>query len=116
VQPPYGQPPYHPGYPPPNNSGSKLGLSLGGFFAGVAWIIIVPGLLLTLVNTLAPNDTGAGFLAAGLIALAAPIALLFSGKTRRFGAFMLIGMAVTMIVVAGVCVAFIALLMAGESS
>jgi hypothetical protein len=101
-----------PGYLP----GASTGTSLGGFFAGVVWLIVVPGLLLTLLNTLAPDDTTAGLLFAGMLAVTVPIALLFPGRTRRFAMYMLIGIGVTAIVVAGVVVAFVAMLTTGEGS
>jgi hypothetical protein len=106
----------HSAYPEPVVTGSHNGSSLGGFFSGVVWVIVVPGLLLTLVNVVAPDDTLIGAIAACALALAVPIALLFPGRTRRFGGYMLIGMTVTVIVLAGVLAAFVALLMAGDGS
>jgi hypothetical protein len=107
----HGQSPY------PNGGAStpsKVGLSVGGFFTGVAWVVIIPLLLAGILGAVLDNATPA-FIAAGVITLLPPIVLLFVPKARRFAAFWLMGMAVTAIVLAGVCAAFIALITANES-
>ncbi|MGD9959811.1 hypothetical protein [Nocardioides sp.] len=97
-----------------SDSGSKLASSLGGFFTGVAWLFVVPAITVGIGSSLWPDFAGPGLTFTALVTLGGPIALLFHPRTRRFGAFMLIGMAVTLIVLAGVCVAFIALLTQSE--
>ena len=107
----HGQSPY------PNGAAgtpSKVGLSVGGFFSGVAWVVIVPALLAAIIGAIL-NDAQPAFIAAGVLSLLPPIVLLFVPKARRFGAFWLMGMAVTVIVLAGVCAAFIALITASEA-
>ena len=126
-QPPsYQPPPYQPGayqpapyqpapYPQQAGSGSKVAASLGGFFTGVAWLFVVPAVTVGIGSSLWPDLVAPGLAFTGLVTLGGPIALLIPAVTRRFGAFMLIGMAVTLIVLAGVCVAFIALLSASQT-
>jgi len=107
----HGQSPYS---PDGSTGGSKVGLSVGGFFTGVAWVVIVPALLAAVIGAIL-NNAQPAFIAAGVLSVLPPIVLLFIPKARRFGAFWLMGMAVTAIVLAGVCAAFIALLYASES-
>lgn len=113
--PPYGQAPHHPGHPPQSSS-ARVGLSMGAFFAGVLYVIVVPGVMVTVGSTLWPEYATPGLIFTGLVTLTPPIALLVPSRTRRFAAYMLVGMAVTLIVLAGVAVAFIALLTSGEGS
>jgi len=118
LQPPQGQPPYpyaQQPYQPTPQQGSRLGVSLGGFFAGVAWVIVVPGVMVTIGSTLWPDFATPGLLFTALVTFGVPLAMLVARRTRRFAAFLLIGMAVTLIVLAGVCVAFIALITSSQS-
>jgi hypothetical protein len=111
-QPPVGPPaPYQPlPYPTPPTSGPRLAASLGGFFSGVAWLFVIPAVTVGIGASLWPDFAGPGLAFTALVTVGGPLALLFSSRTRRFGAFMLIGMAVTLIVLAGVCAAFFGLL------
>lgn len=76
--------------------------ALTGFFTGLAFVIVVPGLFIALLNLLFDDHTSEDLFPFVLVTLAIPLALVIAPRTRRFGLYMLIGMAVTAFVVAGV--------------
>jgi 4-amino-4-deoxy-L-arabinose transferase-like glycosyltransferase len=76
--------------------------ALTGFFTGLAFVIVVPGLFATILNLLVDYNTAEDLFPFVLVMLAVPIGLLIAPRTRRFGVYMVIGMLVTLLVVAGV--------------
>jgi lipopolysaccharide export LptBFGC system permease protein LptF len=62
----------------------------------------VPGLFAAILNLLVDYNTAEDLFPFVLVMLAVPIGLLIAPRTRRFGIYMVIGMLVTLLVVAGV--------------
>jgi hypothetical protein len=73
---------------------------LVGFFVGVAYVIIIPGVYATLLNWLVPEKTAEKLFPLVLIALIVPVGMLVVRKTRRFAEFMFLGIISTALVVA----------------
>lgn len=76
--------------------------ALTGFFAGMLLVTALPGGFAAILRLVLPAETAERLFPLVLIGLVLPIALLIKRKTRRFGIFMVIGMAITALVVAGV--------------
>ncbi|MDP3893915.1 hypothetical protein [Nocardioides sp.] len=76
--------------------------ALSGFFTGLVFVCLVPGVYLTVLDTMFSTETVEDLFPLVLVALAVPAVLLALPRTRRFGGYMLIGMVVTLIVVLGV--------------
>ncbi|MBZ5737018.1 hypothetical protein [Nocardioides mangrovi] len=76
--------------------------ALTGFFTGLGFVILVPGLFIAILNLLFSYNTAEDLFPFVLVTLVIPIGLVVVPRTRRFGLFMLVGMLVTAIVVAGV--------------
>ena len=76
--------------------------ALTGFFTGLAFVILVPGLFAGLLHLLVDDETAKSLFPLVLVALAVPLGLVAVSRTRRFGVYMLIGMVVTALVVVGV--------------
>lgn len=76
--------------------------SLTGFFAGLAFVVLVPGLFIALLHVLVDDDTAEQLFPFVLVTLVVPIGLVIAPRTRRFGLYMVIGLVATAIVVAGV--------------
>ncbi|WP_372728511.1 hypothetical protein [Nocardioides sp.] len=76
--------------------------ALTGFFTGLVFVIVVPGAFITLLNALFDDQVAEQLFPLVLVALVAPVALVAAPRTRRFGLYMLIGMAVSLVVVVGV--------------
>ncbi|WP_028645859.1 hypothetical protein [Nocardioides sp. URHA0020] len=76
--------------------------SLTGFFTGLAFVVLVPGLFVALLHVLVADDTAEDLFPFVLVTLAVPIGLIIAPRTRRFGLYMLIGLTVTALVVGGV--------------
>ena len=74
--------------------------SLVGFFTGVAYVIVVPGVYAALLGLLVSDATAQKLFPLVLVALVIPVALLFPRKTRRFAQFMFLGIISTVLVVA----------------
>jgi len=92
----------------------SFGNGVGGFFAGVGWVFVGPLLFGIPVGVVASASESLGPAISGLALLGVigvPLAGLFSDRFRRFCAFMLLGMAVTLIVAAGACIAILAVVM-----
>ncbi|MDI6909070.1 hypothetical protein [Nocardioides sp.] len=77
-------------------------LSLAGFFTGLAFVIVVPGLFAAILGWIFEYHTAEDLFPLVLVTLAVPIGLVIAPRTRRFGKYMLIGMGVTALVVGGV--------------
>ena len=73
-----------------------------GFFAGMLFVTALPGAYAGLLRLLFDHETSEQLFPFVLLALALPIALLVTRKTRRFAQFMFVGMIVTALVVGGV--------------
>jgi hypothetical protein len=71
-----------------------------GFFTGIVYVIVVPGIYATLLNAFLGEKTATRLFPYVLIALLVPIGLLVPRKTRRFAQLMLVGMVATVLVVA----------------
>jgi hypothetical protein len=76
--------------------------AITGFFTGLAFVIVVPGLFATILNLLVGYQRVEELFPFVLVMLAVPIGLLVGRRTRRFGIYLVIGMLVTLLVVAGV--------------
>ena len=76
--------------------------ALTGFFAGLAFVILVPGLVAGLLHLLTDDETAESLFPLVLISLVVPLGLVVVPRTRRFGLYMVIGMVVTALVVIGV--------------
>jgi hypothetical protein len=72
---------------------------LVGFFTGVAYVIIVPGLYVAVLSLVLDDKTAQRLFPLVLIALVVPVALLVPRKTRRFAQFMLLGVVLTALVI-----------------
>jgi len=74
---------------------------LVGFFAGVAYVIAVPGAYAALLGLLVKDSsTQQRLFPLVLLALVIPVAMLFPRKTRRFAQFMFLGIFSTALVIA----------------
>jgi hypothetical protein len=71
-----------------------------GFFTGIVFVIVVPGIYATLLNAFLGEKTAARLFPYVLIALLVPVGLLVPRRTRRFAQLMLVGMVATVLVVA----------------
>ncbi|MFW6776282.1 hypothetical protein ACOACO_18520 [Nocardioides sp. CPCC 205120] len=84
------------------------GAALAGFYVGMACMLVVPVLYLTLVSWVFesgdPADAGTAARVApyGLLLLVVPLVLVALPRTRRFGLYVLLGLAVTAVVVVSV--------------
>ncbi|GAA4129160.1 hypothetical protein GCM10022215_41320 [Nocardioides fonticola] len=78
---------------------------LSGFFAGMFFIILVPGLYGAVLNWLLDYDTAESLYPFVLIALAVPIGLVVYRPSRRFGRYMMLGIVSTLVVVGSVAAA-----------
>jgi 4-amino-4-deoxy-L-arabinose transferase-like glycosyltransferase len=76
--------------------------ALSGFFTGLLVVIVVPGAFAALLGVFFDYDTAEELFPLVLITFALPIGLMVSGRTRRFGRYMLMGMLATAAVVLAV--------------
>ncbi len=76
--------------------------ALAGFFAGMLFVTALPGAFAGVLRLLFSYETAEQLFPLVALALALPIFLLVKRKTRRFGQYMFIGMAITALVVLGV--------------
>jgi hypothetical protein len=72
---------------------------LVGFFSGVAYVIVVPGVYAALLGLLLSDSAAQRLFPLVVVALAVPLALLVPRKTRRFAEFMLLGVVTTALVI-----------------
>jgi hypothetical protein len=73
---------------------------LVGFFTGVAYVIVVPGVYAGLLGLLLSDSSAQRLFPLIAVALLVPLALLIPRKTRRFAQFMLLGVVATAVVIA----------------
>ena len=76
--------------------------AITGFFAGLAFVALVPAAFVGLLHLVVDDDTTNDLFPLVLLSLAVPFGLIASHRTRRFGGYMLAGMAITAVVVLGV--------------
>ncbi|MGB0098705.1 MAG: hypothetical protein WBP61_00360 [Nocardioides sp.] len=76
--------------------------ALTGFFTGLAFVIVVPGLFAGLLGLLFEYDRAERLFPLVLCTLVVPLVLLVVPRTRRFALYLLLGMVTTALVVLGV--------------
>ncbi|MEP9381098.1 hypothetical protein [Nocardioides sp. KR10-350] len=76
--------------------------ALTGFYAGLVFIILVPGLATAILAWVFGQEKAEDYFPYVLITLVVPLALLIPRKTRRFAEFVWLGIVSTFVVVVGV--------------
>lgn len=76
--------------------------ALTGFYAGLVYIILVPGVAGAILAAVFGQDRAEQLFPWVGLTLVVPLALLFPRKTRRFAEFVWLGIISTLIVVVGV--------------
>ena len=76
--------------------------ALTGFFTGLMYVVLVPAAFVGLLHLVVDDETTNDLFPMVLVALVVPLGLVAFARTRRFGGYMLVGMAVTAVVVLGV--------------
>jgi len=76
--------------------------AITGFFTGLAYIIVVPGLYAAILSWMFDDQQAEDLFPFILISLAVPLGLVVSPRTRRFGLYMSLGVVATALVVIGV--------------
>jgi hypothetical protein len=72
---------------------------LVGFFSGVAYVIVVPGVYAGILSLAFSDADAQKLFPLVLIALVVPLAMLVPRKTRRFAQFMFLGIVSTILVI-----------------
>lgn len=72
---------------------------LVGFFTGVAYVIVIPGIYAALLGLLLSDTTARRLFPLVAFVLVVPLAMLIPRKTRRFAQFMLLGVVTTAVVI-----------------
>lgn len=78
---------------------------LAGFFSGMLYIIVVPGLYAAVLKGLVGYQKAESLFPFVVLTLVVPLGLLVPQHTRRFGRYMLLGVVATALVVIGVAAA-----------
>jgi hypothetical protein len=73
--------------------------SIVGFFTGVGFLILVPGVYAAALGLLLSDDSARRLFPLVAFALLVPLVLLFPRRTRRFAQFMWIGIIATAVVI-----------------
>jgi hypothetical protein len=73
---------------------------LAGFFTGMLYIVLVPGLYTAVLAALFDSRRAGELFPFVVLTLAVPIGLLAHRRTRRFGRYMIFGVVATLLVVA----------------
>ncbi len=76
--------------------------AIAGFFTGLVVVTVIPGMFVALMRTFFGERTAEEAFPFVLLALVVPVGLMVFPTTRRFGTYLLLGMAVTFLVVFGV--------------
>jgi len=76
--------------------------ALTGFFTGLAFVIVIPGVFAAILSAMFDYETAEDLFPFVVLTLAVPIGLLVAPRTRRFGRYMVVGMVTTLLVVVGV--------------
>jgi hypothetical protein len=97
----HGQEPEDEG-PPPSwwHRSHPTFAGLVGFFSGVAYVIVVPGVYAAVLGLLLSDSAAQRLFPLVLVALLIPLAMLVPRKTRRFAQFMFLGILSTAVVIA----------------
>jgi hypothetical protein len=82
-------------------------LPLAGFFTGMVYSLVVPGIYGALLKALVGYKRAEDLFPFVLLTLIVPIGLLVPKHTRKFGGYMLFACIATLVVVGGVAVAVI---------
>src|SRR4051794_9778317 len=72
---------------------------LVGFFSGVAYVMVVPGIFATLLRLVLSDSTAQRLFPLLALLLIVPLGLLVPRRTRRFAQFMLLGVVTTALVI-----------------
>lgn len=78
---------------------------LAGFFSGMLYIIVVPGLYAAVLKAVVGYQRAESLFPFVVLTLVVPFGLLVPQHTRRFGRYMLLGVFATAVVVVGVAAA-----------
>lgn len=76
--------------------------ALSGFYAGLIFAIVVPGLYAGILAALFGQSRAEDLFPFVLVTLVVPLLLVIAHRTRRFGGYMWLGMISTTVVVLGV--------------
>jgi len=76
--------------------------SLAGFYTGLVFAIVVPGLYVGILTWLLGQSRAEDLFPLLLVTLVVPLLLVLNHRTRRFGAYMWLGIVSTVVVVLGV--------------
>lgn len=76
--------------------------ALTGFYAGLAYVALVPGGFIALLTLVLGTDRAESLGPFVLVTLVVPIALVVNQRTRRFGKYFWLGMVLSAVVVIGV--------------
>lgn len=76
--------------------------ALSGFFTGLVFVILVPGVYGAVLGAMVDFETAESLFPFVLVALAVPVGLVLAPRTRRFGCYVVVGMVTTLVVVASV--------------
>ena len=76
--------------------------AVAGFFTGLVFVILVPGLFAAVLRLFFGSETAERLFPYVLVTLVVPLGLVVWPRTRRFGAYLLLGMVTTAVVVLGV--------------
>jgi hypothetical protein len=76
--------------------------AITGFFTGLAYVIVVPGLYAAILSWMFDDQRAEDLFPFVLVCLAVPLGLVIAPRTRRFGIYMSIGVVTTALVVIGV--------------
>ncbi len=87
--------------------GHPVFFPLAGFFKVMVNVLVVPGLYVAIVKSLAGYKRVEELFPFVLLMFVVPIGLLVPQHTRRFGRYMLLGMVTTVLVIVGVGVAVV---------
>lgn len=74
---------------------------LTGFFSGLAFTLVVPGLFAGILEAFFSQHTVTDLFPLGAVLLVVPLVLIVRTRTRRLGLYFLLGMVTTAIVVLG---------------
>ena len=85
-----------------------------GFFTGVAYLFVVPGLIIGVFGTVTPEDWESAFNPYAFLSLLGPVVLLVPERTRHFAMYMLAGMIAGLVLVVSLTVAFLLLVSINE--
>ncbi len=77
-------------------------VALTGFFAGMLYVTAVPGGFIGLLRLALPYDQAVEWFGWVAVSVLLPVVLVVLPRTRRFGKYMFLGMALTALVVLGV--------------